>query len=269
MAVFFTSNQLTLGNGQPPTRAKTFSENFTRGFIVYINMVNDGLMTRQFYYNFDEEIKNQDDFEKAVLKAAIDEFKYDYVNKPAHSREQFPYVFALNADVVNYGWTPCKVSYIFDDSHFQFLMPDETGDAFSLRQSVVFRRDKIVVDRNESAPTSKLQNYFRSNHSFFNLTGEQDDKVSFLRFDNFMQIDENGNGLPPRPRSIVEQEKIRWDFCMDIYVDVRQSRAGAFETLVQDQCGTNVVEQESVTSTSWLTIVFDPPQGNGGSGGPP
>ncbi len=255
MGKFLTSNQLSDAHGDSPMVRREPASKLTRGFILYISLTREGLATRQFYYDFDDTISNQVSFECAVLKAAASGgFDFSDLDLPPEKRRPFPYVFSVSADVVHYGWVPCKVTYMLDTANFSFQLPDGSGNPLALRQPIVFRRDKIVTETVGGKPTSKIEAGYHANHAFYNLMGDASGQLSCLRFDNLMTIDEKGSPIPERPADPEKAAAMAWLYCMDINLELRQAAPPG---------GGNTMEPGP------LVIVFDPPQGNGGGSGPP
>lgn len=255
MGKFLTSNQLSEAHGDSPMVRREPASKLTRGFILYISLTREGLATRQFYYDFDDTISNQVSFECAVLKAAASgSFDFSDLDLPPEKRRPFPHVFSIDVDVVHYGWVPCKVTYMLDNANFAFQLPDGSGSPDALRQPIVFRRDKIVSETKGGKPVSKIETGYLANHAFYNLMGDASMQLSCLRFDNLMTIDENRTPIPQRPADPNKAAATSWLYCMDIYLELRQAGPPA---------------NASGAAPKPVVIVFDPPQGNGGHGGPP
>jgi hypothetical protein len=160
----------------------------------------------------------------------------------------------------NFGWVPCKVSYILFSRGAEFQRPDEHDPQI---QPVVFRRDKMVLD---NAGKAKVESY-RANHSFFNLECARivdcdENTADVLRFDNLMLVNAEGKELGSRPTN---PEDVRFDYCMDIHIRLELAR------LYSMIAGTSSLGtlRDAGFIEKWTTIVFDPPQSNGGDGGPP
>ncbi len=254
MTYLLTTNQNTLGHGISPMETQVSIAPFTRGFIIYITLGATGLISRQFYYNFDSVIRNQQKFEEKVIAEGLPGFDEADLSKPAYQRGQFPKIFEINMNLINFGWVPCHVTYILDRTPFRFFDTDSTGGVNSLIQPIVFRRDKISNNTIEQ---------YDPNHCFFNLNTETVGDISYLRFDNFM-LNADGSGLPNKPANMNQWDDYKQKYCVDIYVDMQQHRLG----LAVDP-DINKLAYAIADVNPPLVVIFDPLQDNGGAGGPP
>lgn len=263
MDEILTSNQLTGIYGQEPAKKQPIE--LTRGYIVYLEMFGatgqGGIYTRTFYLDFpsNTEIPDQLAFEKAVIAKA----NSGGLKGMAKSGRAYPEIFDDQIQTVHFGWRPCHVSYILNSASCKFVDKDA---AQRLIQPVVFRRDKVVIDETGKAGIQR----YRANHSFFNLETDSVDGASILRFDNLMLVNAAGDRLGQAPTDAAEKESKRFDYCMDIHIRVGQNKplAHALADLEETAVASApLIEPQFLDRT--VTIVFDPPQTNGGGSGPP
>ena len=258
-----TSNQLTGIFGRTPCD-KNGGEDLKRGYIVYLEILgnagNGGIYARTLYKDFpDADKKHHLQFEKDVIAKG----NAGGLKGPATLKDPFPAIFDDQIQTVNFGWTPCRVSYILNAPFGAFVANDP---AQPLIQPVVFRRDKVVIDEFGKVGIKT----YRANHSFFNLEVEPVDGASVLRFDNLMLINANGDALGIAPADETERKSKCYDYCMDIHIMLNQKRLMALfsaPSLVEGETRPAIFEPEFLQKT--VTIVFDPPQSNGGGSGPP
>lgn len=259
MTYLLTTNQNTLGHGDSPLKHKPIHRSFRRGFIIYITLTPNGLMSRQFYCNFNRTgIASQYLFENILLRAGATIFDERDLRLPHHRRGQYPKVFEKNMNIVNFGWRPCKVTYILDRTPFKFIDIPNNQDENGPTQPVIFRRDKFI--------DGTIQQ-FEANHSFYNLQTETVGDISYLRFDNFM-LKADGSSLPRQPSSTSDWENHRQKYCTDIYVELDQQRFGLSADpgiVIAGQSAESIIADTNPP----LVTIFDPLQDNGGLGGPP
>lgn len=263
MGEIVTTNQLTAIHGVEPVRKKT--ADLKRGYIVYLEMFGPdgtgGIYARTFYVDYSPGgIEDQLAFEKTIIAAAK---KGDFEGKPA-TRGQYPEILDDQIQSVDFGWRPCRVSYILRSAFGVFVAADE---AQPLIQPVVFRRDKVVID---PAGKASIQQYL-ANNSFFNLETDSVDGASVIRFDNLMLISATEDALGDPPADFSERLAKRFEYCMDIHIQVDQQRLLGLLTAAAPMAGGSehppIIEPAFLGKTT--TIVFDPPQTNGGGSGPP
>lgn len=279
---FFASNELTGGHGVSPVdKPKVAIEKFTRAFLIYVKLGADpakadqqALRIRQFYHDYkDLGLDTPDKLIAAAVNLGrkshadvdgdlppdlqqVPGFGNRDVKIPAQKRAPFPYIFAKGFDEVNFGWTPCHVIFVFDNADFQFVRPDDPG---SYNQPVVFRKNKAIQDEKGNWIAGGP---YEENHSFFNLTADYQDGYSYLIMENHMKVGSDQRPIE-KPATGNPDDWPVWRYCMDINVRIPQNRLTTF-----------LAEAETLSSgtqtgtTSWLTVVFDPPQNNGNGGGP-
>jgi hypothetical protein len=283
---YFSSNELTGGHGVSPIdRPIAAIPKFTRAFLVYIRMATGPatspeapfLRIRQFYHDYGSlGIDTPEELIEQVCtigrKSDIDEtgdlnpdigqvagFSTRDSEKPGYERAPFPYVFASGFDEVNFGWTPCHVIFVFDNPDFQFVSPDAPD---SLNQPVVFRKNKAIED---SGGNWVAGGPYEENKSFFNLTSQQapDRSYSYLMMENHMKEGKHQTPIAAHRPTVGDPQPDWpvWNYCMDINVRIPMGRKSF---LLGENAGAKTVG----TATSWLTVVFDPPQNNGNGGGP-
>jgi hypothetical protein len=283
---FWTTNEMTPGHGVSPISHPLVDIlDFKRAFLIYIRLATKPhhtgakrsdiyLRIRQFYYDYDKDVPNSSDLIEHALRIGrlkdedengkldsdlmkVTGFSTKYVKELPEDRRQFPYVFAKDLTEVNFGWEPCEVIFIFDNADFQFIESDSDPD--SLKQPIVFRKTKAIEDKSGKWVAAGP---YEENYSFFNLeTPPTDNSYSAIVLQNHMKIGTGqlSIGKPPAIYPPV------WSYCMDINLRVPLNRLSAFYQLT----GNGEIETTRSSTTSWLTIVFDPPQNNGGNGGPP
>lgn len=298
MHEILTSNQVTGIYGQAPTTQKKLEAELTRGFIVYLEMHGlngkGGIFARTFYTDFknvnpDGHFNNQTEFEDAVIAAGNAGKLYD-----VDTGGKWPKAWNDRINEIQFGWTSCNISYILNSDFASFIeVPDDLhGDikcedlgegvdcdskegkealeaeifARDLVQPIIFRRNKIIVEGNRARV-----DHYRPNHTFFNLKVEGDrSRCSILRFDNLMLLDADGEKkLGPEPKEQPEAERPYYRYCMDAHIVVSQQRKRDLDKIrsAEDVKAALLVDASSIENG--IVIVFDPPQGNGGSGGPP
>lgn len=293
--------------GPSPATPKNMDA-ITRGYIVYIEITNRKILRiRQFYCDYEKEngglpISNQPAFEQKVIAlSSIQEVKNQgnltafnryYVKNPpippSNPPRPFPYIFCDNIDEVHFGNVPCHVTYIFNTPFFKFLntASDPADRPLDNEQPMVLRSSKMIRDQSGKFIE---KSYGYPNDTFFNLEVVDDpsDKYSLMRFDNIMY------------GSSYSHNK---EYCMDIYFDAPTDKwqeeiadllANFVDKLKSDNVELGkVLEADCEKSfrdsirefvedlfdsspgiraipTNWVTMVFDPPQTNGGTGGPP
>jgi hypothetical protein len=295
---FFSSNELTGGHGvSPVARPKVPITNFTRAFLIYVRLAADpaapenyGLKIRQFYHDYDKlHLSTPEQLMNAAAKlgpksardisgdlnvdltrpfdiSTVPGFGDRDVRELPHRRAQFPYVFAKGFDEVNFGWTPCHVIFLFDNPDFQFVPPDHEG---SYNQPVVFRKNKAIQDIKGNWVAGGP---YEENNSFFDLrvgTGtvpatatEPERSYSYLIMDNHMKA---GTQQVPieKPTTGDPHDWPVWRYCMDINVRIPQNRKSVLLGETEES-----LKASPSAATSWLTVVFDPPQNNGNGNGP-
>jgi hypothetical protein len=269
-SICVTSNQLTLCYGHTPLEKNKDHPDIKRGFIVYIGGeyrypgFNKIINPRMFYYDFDKNIKNQIEFEKKLIdtirsgKGLMNDEK---INKNSSANGPFPNIFQSNLNQIDFGWKPCFVSYILDVTDMEFIAPNIDEGPNYLNQPIIFRRDKVIVS---DSGIASIENY-DGNNSFFDLVHRTHEGTSILAMKNLM-LDRHGKPIK-KPKGMSSNKLPYWDHCMDIQVRMEQGKKS--KRKVAD---TTAVSQPFIAvpgSSKWLTIVFDPPQTNGGGGGPP
>jgi hypothetical protein len=137
-----------------------------------------------------------------------------------------------------------------------------------LIQPVVFRRDKVVIDSSGKAAVRR----YRANYSFYNLNTDHVEGASILRFDNLMFKNADDEPLGKMPTDPARRAADRIDYCMDIHIVVDQDRlmdslSAKHAADSSDNQASPLFDIGSLHKT--VTIVFDPPQSNGGGSGPP
>lgn len=167
------------------------------------------------------------------------EIKLIYNARPG---EKNPAAIAKGFDKISFGWEPCYVVYFLDEELWKFHpFPDDP-----LVETIVFRKNKMTL--NEKTGLLVKREYTKNN-SFFNFKRGEFDGRQLIRFVNFMR-DENGEKIvAPDPRSDPSGWNA-WEYCMDIYICLQYHFS---------ENGQN----------KWLTVIVDPVQDNGGTGGPP
>jgi hypothetical protein len=279
MAEFFEPDGLLTTNELTPIYGKSIykisgnsDENFRRGVVIYIGGTqlqygNSKIFHPRFvYHDYDEAIPDQNSLELAVLSLGRQG------KLQAAAGKAFPDVFSADMSKVNFGWTPCIVTYILDVYGYQFQQSDPAGNLErSLNQPIVFRKTKAVVTDNGSASAYKYLG--NQQGTFSDLEHLSVDGVSSLRFYNNM-LDESGE-VPPKPDDY-EVIPAR-EYCMDIYIRTEQGRK-VFSLSEEDIQAIKVgdtayccdlIEKNEIAPMQYLAMVFDPPQTNGGSSGPP
>jgi hypothetical protein len=258
-----TSNELTPIYGYSPLekRGSVNDSAFKRGIVIYIGgfspkVGNERMINpRMVYYDFVPNglgIKNQDDLELQVLiygRSGL--LKMDDIdnNVPDDKKRGFPYVFDDNINQIHFGSKPCIVSYILDVDYLEFQTPCVEEGEKSLNQPVVFRRNKVIVsDQNQTTIDEYEENACLC---FSNLIHKHVESASTLRFYNNM-IDPSGEVLNSRDDG-------PYRYCMDMYIRTEMGRK-----LQSPMAQATTLGAES----NWLTMVFDPPQENGGGHGP-
>jgi hypothetical protein len=81
-----------------------------------------------------------------------------------------------------------------------------------------------------------------------------------------MLINAAGDALGATPTDESEKAKKRYDYCMDIHIRVSQTKMQNLAAGKVDAVD-GLIDLRSIERA--ITIVFDPPQTNGGSSGPP
>jgi hypothetical protein len=256
-----TSNQLTMCYGNSPLEKRNSNDRIMRGFIIYIGGLNmypgfDKIINPLIFYkdfvNYDEN--NQKIFEKEVvqkIRTGIGVIN----NLPAVGQyPQFPNILQNNLNTINFGWKPCFVSYILDVPGMDFVKPLNNQRSNYLNQPVIFRRDKVIIDYQGVANVVK----YNENQSFFDLRYRKYRNASILSMTNLMR-DRQGRRI--QKPTVPSNDMPYWDHCMDIHIRMEQGRRG--------RAANNGLDLAVPGSNNWLTIVFDPPQTNGGGGGPP
>lgn len=259
MADILTSNELTGLYGQPPSKTIKDTELF-RGFVIYLEVFSQGgqgIFARTFYKDFQTgSIDEQKYFELEVIHKAPN---FDPAPKPGDPMEVFPSTLSDDIRSIDFGWEPCRVSYILKSDYAAFVSPNPEDEYI---QPIVFRRNKVVIADDE---TTDIKTY-RPNHSFFNLEYDSVQGCSVLRFDNLMLINAAGDALGATPTDESEKAKKRYDYCMDIHIRVSQTKMQNLAAGKVDAVA-GLIDLRSIERA--ITIVFDPPQTNGGSSGPP
>ena len=286
-----TTNELSISHGHSPINKKTV-EKFKRGFFVYITEFDkrlgytDAINSRIGYYDYDCEIKNSNDLEKLVIeKGRLGELK-SHIRGP---NNEFP-LLRTNLGQIDFGWDPCDVSYILDISGWSFQDLTVNDKPSGLNQPMVFRKNKII---NKNSIDYKIHS-FLENKCFYNLEVENTENISILRFSNYM-LDKDGIKI------LYDQcDKREWHYCIDMHIQIKQNTYNfrkILSTTIDEKNVDSIIEMIekyyvadardkkdqsiykleagvfTVDSPSnlpeFLTIVFDPPNCNGGGSGPP
>ncbi len=204
-------------------------------FIYFRVNTNQTLVVDQYMYDMavGEKI---DDVENRLIENARPSPR-DNPNK------KDPPCIANRFDRVSFGWEPCYVSMFLDEELWKF----HPWPLNKYEETVVFRKNKLLYDKKTEQPFIKN---FNENKSFFNFERLEIKKRQLIRFVNFLRDKDDKKIIPPDPKSDPIQWPI-WEYCMDIYLCMPYY-CSADKHFCQ-----------------WLTLVFDPPQDNGGTGGPP
>lgn len=254
-----TTNRLSPIHGASPVETRTGFPLIARGFIIYLEIGTGGIFARTLYKDYDATISDQAAFEKAVIAAA------NTLPRLPKGGEFPRAVWDNQITSINFGWTPCHVTYILNVPFAEFVDHDPRQPDI---QPVVFRDDKVVIDDLGVATTPNYQ----KNYSFFNLTIDSVNGASVLRMDNLMLINATGTPLGPEPSN---PHARKLEYCMDILIRFNQMRltqivqsltTGKQADENESLEGHFVIEPEFLKS---VIIVFDPPQDNGGGSGPP
>lgn len=241
------SNRLSPLHGDSPIeRGPKLPEK--RIVLIYFAFAETGVSAKQYYYDLHDAQPGQEHLRthEDVIRAVIAAKGGGNVSQPGKPKP-FPEAFDRGASVVNFGWQPCHVVYILDDPNYTLQQSDNDGNEKSLNQPVVFRESKIVKEGGGYVKKS-----YKKNRTFYNLRTEDRGDASLIRFDNIIRGPDDVllGGRPADPR---DQEAKKDEYCMDMHIEIRQNR----KTILGDDALPDV------------TIIFDPPQSNGGTGGPP
>jgi hypothetical protein len=238
--------------------AQSDMHDFKRIYLIYIRLnEKNQLYVRQVYYDYAD--MDRDQIERAFVERARRPDETDpcksgvdggllppvYCDKGEQEKLPFPNIFRYGYDAVHFGFEPCNVSIILDGPALKFYPAALGTSAHTVEETIVFRKDKVVtIDGQPSVEA------FLPNTTFFDFAhGAIKDMpdVDVIRFNDLM-LDEKGVRIPLDRRT-------SFNYCMDLYVRIAYDRAAAGP-------GTKA-------GPAWLPLVFDPPQSNGGSSGPP
>ena len=169
-------------------------------------------------------------------------------------RQRDPERTSESFDRVSFGWQPCHVVMLIDERHWKFNpWPDN-----AFEETIVFRKNKLLMKPGASGSLEPIEYEFEPNYSFFNFERDSIDGRQLIRFVNFMRIDEAGTKMPVPAQGTSPNTWPIWEYCMDVYIRMPYNFSKR-----------KAADGSRLEPTEWLTLVFDPPQDNGGSGGPP
>jgi hypothetical protein len=260
MNQILTSNQLSRIYGESPIANRKPTSDLQRGYLIYIELTEKGIYARVFFKNFPDPTNpdNQSNFEDEVIAKAVAGTIGD-----VSTGKEFPEVYQNHVNRIDFGWTPGHVSYILNSPVAKFLEPNP---AEPLVQPIIFREDKVVIDRHN---VPSISNYIK-NHSFYNLQYISKSgagySCSILRFDNLMLINEIGDPLGKKPADSTLADKRKFEYCMDIPILIDSAKLSS--AMSGDQIEAGALRMAGSLGDA-IAIVFDPPQGNGGGGGVP
>jgi hypothetical protein len=213
-----------------------------RIMFIYIRVNRNQTLVVDQYVSDMPEGETLDDAERRLLDNARPGPRDNpHIKNPPRLSEGF--------DHVTFGWTPCYVTMVIDDEFWKFHpWPDN-----QFEETIVFRRDKLLVKPDEKGELQPEKHEFEPNYSFFNFERGAIRGRQSVRFVNFMRQDAEGTPISPEPIDVFDPANPKWEHCMDVYIRMPY----------------NFSQSSGDQPTHWLTLVFDPPQDNGGSGGPP
>lgn len=296
MSYATTTNELSVSHGHSPIVTKQKQSQFLRGFFVYITDYDEKngycstINSRIGYYDYDSTISNIDDLIELVIKEGRAGRLSDFITSNSHS---FP-ILETNLGQIDFGWDQCDVCYILDYAGWSFQPLPDNSNPSDLNQPVVFRKNKII---NKTTADYKIDAYL-PNKCFYNLkvNNRHSSGCSIITFSNFM-LDEYGNKI-----EYDDCDTREWHYCMDMHIRIEQnvfnlqkilssidkdkliaiineifnssqSKEGVSESLTLTQTvkfqSPSLIVESPENLPDFLTIVFDPPNCNGGGSGPP
>ena len=244
------TNQLSDLHGFSVHERREFNEEWPeprRVMFIYIRVNrNQTLVIDQYVY----DMKDGETIEKAE-RYLLRNARPGPRNNP---RPKNPPRWATGFDRVSFGWEPCYVTMVIDDAYWKFHpWPDN-----AFEETVIFRKDKLLMKPDASGELKPTEYPFQPNHSFFNFKRGAISGRQSIRFVNFMRVDKEGTPMPPEPAHLPVDQKPIWEYCMDVYI------AMPYNFSRKKQADGTLLEPNK-----WLTLIFDPPQDNGGGSGPP
>jgi hypothetical protein len=300
MAYATTTNELSISHGHSPIVKRQKTNEFRRGFFVYItdfdrNLGYDySINSRIGYYDYDCNcsISGIDKLVELVIKEGRSGQLKTHITS---STKSFP-LLRTNLGQIDFGWDACDVCYILDIPGWSFQPLQADTNPSEINQPVVFRKNKVI---NKTSSEYKIDSYL-SNKCFYNLKVENNFDASIVKFSNFM-LDESGIKI-----TYSSNDTREWHYCMDMYIRIEQNvfnikkifsvfdRSELVDELIDklDEIVNSVQNKEHIIESSdaaysaryqspsvvvdspenlpeFLTIVFDPPNCNGGGSGPP
>lgn len=270
MTVIKTSNELTEIHGRPPTDEMDASK-IDRGFVIYLEVVGENglLFARTFwtrYGEYEHEGRthvgpaDQRAFVSSILKHAPNGGLRKLVpDKQNPYTENNPVYFTKDISRIDFGWKPIYVSYVLNNEHIKFQKLDPKNIQ---KQPLVFRKNKMVNGSEE--------NYLK-NYSFFNLKDYDEGNASILEFSNHMIVDDRGTYIGDRPPHVDPKDLPEYPYCLDIMMDFPQDPLLNALAAISSVYNPKLIDDSERNGDflNAITFVFDPPQGNGGGGGPP
>jgi hypothetical protein len=172
---------------------------------------------------------------------------------------------------IHFGLRPCHVIFALTAGKWKFA--DDSAVAPDVEETVVFRKNKVVIDYSSGSPVTSVDKY-DPNYSFYNMQREslqwRTRELDVIRFDNYLTMDRRG-------RSKIASTNDISTFCMDLYLKVPLSEIFGSDGLkffnqirnAADAGPDRMPIKFPFTRDNDLIIVFDPPQANGGPIGPP
>lgn len=236
----FATNDISFVHGDPITKSVEFDAKYTEPEFIHFVYIrpntNDAsgvaLLAKQFHEPLNGRTIAQ--AEQEILAKA----------RPGGDDST---VVEYGLEVLDFQDNCCYITMVLDKQFWHFFPSKGQPEA----PAIVFRRNKIVIDRNENVILEEYHpNYSFYNFENINLADGSTDGVSGIRFVNFFKKDKWG--APEYARSQMEDEdeqRKQNRYALDIYVRMP------------------FYKPNGENPDRWATVVIDPPTPPRGGGG--